>query len=96
MLFNKRLRGSFTIVGFRKYEFTNEVDIEFNGELFAIYESSTGPTWIKSDIYNQKGASKVKINKLIKRSIFNEVKDHVAYFGINLRFTGEIKKIKWV
>ena len=36
MLFNKRLRGSFTIVGFRKYEFTNEVDIEFNGELFAI------------------------------------------------------------
>jgi hypothetical protein len=96
MLFNKRLRGSFTIGGFRKYEFTNEVDVEFNGELFAVYDSSTGPTWLKSDIYNKKGISKVKVNKLIKRLIFNEVKDHVAYFGINLRFTGEIKKIKWV
>ena len=93
---NKRLKGSFTIVGFRKYEFNNEVDIEFNGEVFAVYDSSIGPTWFKTDIYNQKGVSKIKVNKLIKRLIFNEVKDHVAYFGINLRYTGEIKKIKWV
>jgi hypothetical protein len=96
MGFNKRLKGLFNIVGFRKYEFTSEVDVEFNGELFAIYDSSTGPTWLKSDIYNKKGISKIKVNKLIKRLIFNEVRDHVAYFGINLRFTGEIKKIKWV
>jgi hypothetical protein len=95
-LFNKKLRGSFNIVGFRKYEFNDEVDIEFNGELFAVYYSSTGPTWFKSDIYNEKGVSKVKVNKLIKRLIFNEVKDHAAYFGIKLRYTGEIKKIKWV
>jgi hypothetical protein len=93
---NDRLRGSFTIVGFRKYQFNNEVDIEFNGELQAKYGSLAALTWLKSDIYNQKSTSKVKVNKLIKRTIFKEVKDQAAYFGINLRYVEEIKKIKWV
>jgi hypothetical protein len=93
---NDRLRGSFTIVGFRKYQFNNEVDIEFNGELQAKYGSLAALTWLKSDIYNQKSTSKVKVNKLIKRAIFKEVKDQAAYFGIDLRYVEEIKKIKWV
>ena len=50
----------------------------------------------KSDIYGKKGISKIKVNKLIKRSIFNEVKDQAAYFGINLRYMTEIKKINWI
>ena len=94
--FNDRLRGSFTIVGFRKYQFTNEVDVEFNGEICARHASFAVLTWFKSDIYNQKGVSKIKVNKLIKRAIFKEVKDQAAYFGINLRYIEEIKKIKWV
>ena len=56
--FNDRLRGSFTIVGFRKYQFTNEVDIEFNGEICARHSSLAVLTWFKSDIYNQKSVSK--------------------------------------
>ena len=94
--FNDRLRGSFTIVGFRKYQFINEVDIEFKGEICTRQNSSSVPTWFKSDIYNQEGVSKIKVNKLIKNSIFREVKDQAAYFGINLRYVEEIKKIKWV
>jgi hypothetical protein len=94
--FNDRLRGSFTIVGFRKYQFTNEVDIEFNGEICARHSLLAVPTWFNSDIYNQKGVSKIKVNKLIKRAIFNEVKDQSAYFGINLRYMTEIKKINWI
>jgi hypothetical protein len=94
--FNDRLRGSFTIVGFRKYQFINEVDIEFNGEICARQNSSSVPTWFKSDIYNQKGVSKIKVNKLIKQAIFKEVKDQTAYFGINLRYIEEIKKINWI
>ena len=93
---NERLKGSFTIVGFRKYQFTNEVDVEFNGEICARHGSLAVLTWFKSDIYNQKGTSKVKVNKLIKRAIFKEVKDQAAYFGINLRYIEEIKKIKWI
>jgi hypothetical protein len=94
--FNDRLRGSFTIFGFRKYQFINEVDIEFNGEICARHNSSAVLTWFKSDIYNQNGVSKIKVNKLIKRAIFKEVKDQAAYFGINLRYIEEIKKIKWI
>jgi hypothetical protein len=94
--FNDRLRGSFTIVGFRKYQFTNEVDIEFNGDLCARTNSFVDTEWFKSDIYGKKGISKIKVNKLIKRSIFNEVKDQAAYFGINLRYITEIKKINWI
>jgi hypothetical protein len=94
--FNDRLRGSFIIVGFRKYQFINEVDIEFNGEILARHNSFGGYNWFKSDIYNQSGVSKIKVTKLIKNSIFREVKDQAAYFGINLRYVEEIKKIKWV
>jgi hypothetical protein len=94
--FNDRLRGSFTIVGFRKYQFHDEVDIEFNGDICARHSSLAVLTWFKSDIYNQKSTSKIKVNKLIKRAIFKEVKDQAAYFGINLRYVEEIKKIKWV
>ncbi len=94
--FNDRLKGSFTIVGFRKYQFTNEVDVEFNGEICARQNSSAVLTLFKSDIYNQNGVSKIKVNKLIKRAIFKEVKDQAAYFGINLRYIEEIKKIKWI
>lgn len=94
--FNDRLRGSFTIVGFRKYQFTNEVDIEFKGEICARHSSLAVSTWFKSDIYNQKSTSKIKVNKLIKRAIFNEVRDQAAYFGVNLRYVTEIKKINWI
>ena len=94
--FNDRLRGSFSIVGFRKYQFTNEVDIEFNGEICAMHSSLAVLTWFKSDIYNQKSVSKIKVNKLIKRAIFKEVRDQAAYFGVNLRYVTEIKKINWI
>ena len=94
--FNDKLRGSFNIVGFRQYQFTNEVDIEFNGEICARHSSFGNTEWFKSDIYGQKGVSKIKVNKLIKRSIFKEVKDQAAYFGIKLRYVEEIKKIKWI
>ena len=94
--FNDRLRGSFSIVGFRKYQFTNEVDIEFNGEICAMHSSLAVLTWFKSDIYNQKSVSKIKVNNLIKRAIFKEVRDQAAYFGVNLRYVTEIKKINWI
>jgi len=94
--FNDRLRGSFTIVGFRKYQFTNEVDIEFNGELHAVRNSLEGLQWLGSDIYNQNGISKIKVSRLIKKLIFKEVKDQAAYFGIILRYIEEIKKLKWI
>ena len=93
---NERLKGSFKITHYRKYIFREEVDIEFNGELFAIRDSFSGRQWHKSDIYSQSGTSKIKVNKMIRRSIFNEVRDYCAYFGISLRYVDDLKKVKWV
>lgn len=94
LLNNGRLKGSFKISAYRKYEFEDEVDIEFKGEIYARYNNKESQ-WFKSDIYNAKGTSKIKVNKLIKNNIFNEVKSQCSYFGINLKLLSDIKKIKW-
>lgn len=93
---NERLKGSFKITHYRKYIFREEVDIEFKGELFAVRSSLDGRKWHKSDIYSQIGTSKIKVNKMIRRSLFNEVKAYCAYFGISLRYADDLKKVKWV
>ena len=93
---NTRLKGSFTITNFRKYPIRHEVDVEFNGELLASTSTFSPNKWFKSDILKENGISKIKVNKLIKRNIFQEVKEQAAYFGIELRFIDEIKKIKWL
>jgi hypothetical protein len=93
---NERLKGSFTITHYRKYIFREEIEIEFKGELFAVRSTLDGRKWHKSDIYNQIGTSKIKVNKLIKRAIFNEVKNYCAYFGIKLRYVEDLKKVKWI
>ena len=92
---NSRLRGSFTITRFRKYGLTHEVDIEFHGEIFARTCSLDESSWLKSDILNQKNVSKIKVNKMIKRNLLQDVKDYARYFGINITWVENIKKITW-
>ena len=95
-LSNGTLRGSFKIKNFRKYPMHHEVDIEFKGELFAKTSVLEGKRWYSSEIYGQKNISKIKVNKLIKRHILSEIKAHAVYFGINIKFTQNLKKITWV
>ena len=95
-LTNGTLRGSFKIKNFRKYPMHHEVDIEFKGELFAKTSVLEGKRWFSSEIYGQKNISKIKVNKLIKRNLLTEVKNHAAYFGINVRWVENIKKVKWI
>jgi hypothetical protein len=93
---NGTLRGSFKIVNFRKYPMHHEVDIEFKGEVFAKTSVLDGKRWFSSEIYGQKNISKIKVNKLIKRNLLTEVRSHAAYFGINVRWVENIKKITWL
>lgn len=93
---NQKLRGSFKITNFRKYSFSDEIDIEFKGEIFAKTSLLGGQKWLSSEIYSQEGFSKIKINKLIKRHILSEIKSHAVYFGINIKFTQNLKKVTWV
>jgi hypothetical protein len=94
--YNTRLKGSFTIKKYRKYEFHEEVDIEFKGELMAKKDIESNFEWFKSDIYNQENVSKIKLNRLIKKLLFDEVKTYCTYFGIRLTDSADIKKINWV
>jgi hypothetical protein len=92
---NDLIRGSFKIVNFRKYDFNHEIDIEFIGEIFARINPNHNGEWFSSEIYNQKGFSKIKITKAIRRRLFIEVKVHSSYFGIKVKVCGNIKKIIW-
>ena len=91
-----KVRGSFKIVNYRKYRCRNEVDVEFSGKIWAVYNHFDGAEWHDSTLFHRNMASKIKINKLIKKLLFNEVRDHAAYFGIDIGFLNDIKKIKWV
>ena len=95
-LTNGTLRGSFKIKNFRKYPMHHEVDIEFNGEIFAKTSVLEGKRWYSSEIYGQKNISKIKVNKLIKRYLLVEVKSHAAYFGIDVKWVESIKKVTWI
>jgi hypothetical protein len=93
---NGTLRGSFKITNFRKYPMHHEVDVEFNGELFAKISVLEGRRWLSSEIYGQKNISKIKVNKLIKKNILSEVRTNAAYFGIEIKWIDNIKKITWI
>lgn len=87
------LRGSFVITGFRRYSYHDEVDIELRGEIFARY-GWNGNGWHSSNIMGN--ASIIRVNKIIRKNILNEVKTYCAYFGIEIKFVENIKKVKWV
>lgn len=96
---NEFMKGTFTVKTYRKYEFREEVDILFEGEIYAKYRRPLQPLtreWFKSDILRDRGVSKIKVNKLIKRYLFDDIQTYLAYFGIRLRFVEEIKKVTWI
>ena len=96
---NEFMKGTFTIKTYRKYEFREEVDILFEGQIYAKYRRPLQPLtreWFKSDILRDRGVSKIKVNKLIKKYLFDEVQTYLAYFGVRIRFIEEIKKVTWI
>ena len=96
---NEFMKGTFTVKTYRKYEFREEVDILFEGEIYAKYRRPLQPLtreWFKSDILRDRGVSKIKVNKLIKKYLFDDIQTYLAYFGVRLRFVEEIKKVTWI
>ena len=81
--------GSFTIKGYQKWE----VDIIFEGKLNARVKTTS--QWLGSEIYNQKGISKVKVNRLIKKRCLNIVTRKMAFCGVS-EFEFTVKKVTWI
>lgn len=93
---NSNLRGTFKITRYRKYAYSTEIDIEFDGQLFARSSSLNSHSWLSSNIYKERGFSKIKINKFIKRYLFNEIKNHARFFGIEMYTHECVKKVTWI
>ena len=91
------IRGVITIKNHRKYQFRDEIDIEFKGEVFARLDV-VNRQWHGSDIMLNKSynVSKIKLNRYIRKNIFREIKIRMNYFGVDMKDYRNIVKIKWV
>lgn len=96
---NSYLKGDFTIKNFRTYDYAYEVDISFEGEILVSYAGKKmwyGSSIMKESTSNGRRVSKIKVNRFIKRNMFFEVKTHLKYFDVDLRYYDLIKKINWI
>lgn len=88
------LRGEFKITSYRKYYFCEEVDVEFYGQIYVKIGSKKD--WFSSDEMKfVKNLSKIKLNRFLRRTLFNEVNRRCSYFNVTLHHYGNIKKIIW-
>ena len=86
------IKGSYDVLRYRKYEYHEEVDIEFKGQIAARYYSSDDVSWFDSSI--KKRATRHSVNGLLRRQIINDLQQSLNYFGVKIE-RRYIKKIIW-
>jgi hypothetical protein len=89
------IRGTVTFTGYRKYTSYCEVDIEFNGQILARIRREPAQ-WLSSEILKEKRASKIKVNRFIRKCIFKDVESRLKYFSSGIHHYSSIKKLKWI
>ena len=93
---NDKVKGGVRFIGYRKYSWGEQIDVEFIGKI----QARTGHRleWMDSSIMTDKGrrVSKVKVNRFIRRNLLPDVKRHIAYFGVKIDDYSKITKIKWL
>jgi hypothetical protein len=87
--------GTATIVNYRKYQNHNEVDIVFEGKIYARINGED--QWLTLDDIKKFGerVSKIKLNRLIKESCLFDVRTRMNYFDVRIYRYTDIKKITW-
>ena len=70
-----------------------EVEVLFEGKLKARYFKVTD--WFGTELLDFERISKIKINRKIKKSIYDDLRRKLKFFDINLTDYSQIKKIKW-
>lgn len=97
------LKGSLTISRVRKYQpYADnikingktpenwEIEILFKGKLKGkLYKLE----WFSSEVLDRKNVSKIRVNKIIKRKLYNFVETRLLFWGIS---DFKIKKVIWV
>jgi len=93
---NDKMDGVIHIVGYRKYDFREEVDITFTGKMNV--SIGFGQEWVpfekNADIVHR--ISHVRLNRIVRHTLYWEVKSFLLIFDIRLKSVSEIKKITWV
>ena len=92
---NSGLKGVIFIKNYRKYQFRDEVDIEFKGEIF-VRISNENRSWYGTDILTKYRISKVKLNRFLRKSALKEVQIRMNYFGSNVKDYRDINKVTWI
>jgi hypothetical protein len=90
---NSEVVGKIMITNMRKYQFSGEVDVVFEGK--AKFTVNRQKDFYDSSLL-KKGVSKIKVNRIIRRYIHKEVKLRMMYFDIDVKYYHYIKKFKWI
>jgi hypothetical protein len=91
-----RIKGEIEIVNYRLYTVHQEVDVIFKGKIFA--KANNNREWLDSEQIKRLGKriSKVKLNRFIRKSCIVEVQHRMNYFGADIRYYNDIKKLTWI
>lgn len=92
---NNHVKGKVIIQRYRKYSFHQEVDVVFEGEIFVRIGRGQKTNWQTSNVLKQYNISKIKLNRFLRNSIYKDVSIRMKYFGADIRYSNDIKKINW-
>lgn len=91
---NKWIKGEIIVKSVRFYGDQGDivnVDIVFNGEIYAKYNDNTEARWFSKKTY--KSFTKKSLNRYIRMAIYSRLKTYLYYFSIKLNNRRDIKKI---
>lgn len=95
---NPFLRGVFTITNYRKYQFKEEVEVQFKGEIHVMWKHKKD--WYDSSLLKKtdRGSrvSLIKVNRFLRKNLMFSLKTHLRYFSVDLFHYSDIQKIKWL
>ena len=89
------IQGKITVIGYRKYNSWEEVDVQFEGKIHARL-SRFSREWYNCEVLKRTNVSKIKVNRLIRKNIFKSLDSRLRYFSIQINRYSNIKKIKWI
>ena len=88
------LDGVIKIKNYRRYTWNDEVDAVFEGKIY-VRVMNENRTWHTTSILKKHTISKVKLNRFLRKSCLFEIKTRMNYFGVEIKYYDNIKKIKW-
>jgi hypothetical protein len=89
------LQGELRVVGYRHYNWgAQEIDIEFKGKF--LVKTRGKNVWVDLETWQNPRYSRIRMNRILRKKIFDTLKHRARLFSIKLEHYSSIKKIKWI